>query len=62
MYFHHRAIFDEFEAETHLTARFSHFALRYDLMSASALLVPPEASARGAGSAEPRGEAREAAV
>mmetsp|Transcript_91937 Transcript_91937/g.297398 ORF Transcript_91937/g.297398 Transcript_91937/m.297398 type:complete len:389 (-) Transcript_91937:90-1256(-) len=43
VYYHHRSIFDEREAETHLCARFSHFVMRYQLMSPSMLLVPQDA-------------------
>ncbi|CAK0840524.1 unnamed protein product, partial [Prorocentrum cordatum] len=43
VYYHHREIFDETEAERHLFARFSHFVLKYKLMSSSMLLVPQEA-------------------
>eukprot|EP00811_Abedinium_folium_P008487 NODE_17843_length_923_cov_4.203518.p1 GENE.NODE_17843_length_923_cov_4.203518~~NODE_17843_length_923_cov_4.203518.p1 ORF type:complete len:265 (+),score=79.67 NODE_17843_length_923_cov_4.203518:55-795(+) len=43
VYFHHRQIFDEMEAEMHLCARFSHFVMKFKLMSVSMLLVPQEA-------------------
>jgi len=43
VYFHHRQIFDEVEAEMHLCARFSHFVMKFRLMSTSMLLVPQEA-------------------
>lgn len=43
VYFHHRQTFDDVEAETRLCARFSHFVMRYKLMSPSMLLVPQEA-------------------
>lgn len=39
-YFHHRRIFDEFEAETYLCHRFTHFVTKYDLMSKENLIVP----------------------
>lgn len=55
-YFHHRAIFDEFEAQTHLCRRFTLFVTKYSLMSKDNLIVPmldnPEApSSASAGSA-----------
>jgi len=43
VYYHHRQIFDEIEADMHLCARFSHFVMRYRLMSPSMLLVPQDA-------------------
>lgn len=43
VYYHHRQIFDEIEAEIHLCARFSHFVMKFKLMSPSMLLVPQEA-------------------
>mmetsp|Transcript_60041 Transcript_60041/g.106854 ORF Transcript_60041/g.106854 Transcript_60041/m.106854 type:complete len:239 (+) Transcript_60041:59-775(+) len=43
VYYHHRQTFDDFEAETRLCARFSHFVIRFKLMSPSMLLVPQEA-------------------
>ncbi|EDW61663.1 MOB kinase activator-like 4 isoform X2 [Drosophila virilis] len=39
-YFHHRRIFDEFEAETYLCHRFTHFVTKYNLMSKENLIVP----------------------
>ncbi|XP_068143813.1 MOB kinase activator-like 4 [Drosophila tropicalis] len=39
-YFHHRRIFDEFEAETFLCHRFTHFVTKYSLMSKENLIVP----------------------
>lgn len=39
-YFHHRRIFDEFEAETFLCHRFTHFVTKYNLMSKENLIVP----------------------
>ena len=42
VYFHHRQHFDMLEAERRLCARFSHFVLRYQLMTRSMLLIPPE--------------------
>lgn len=43
VYYHHRQVFAETEAERHLCARFSHFVMRYQLMSPSMLLVPQDA-------------------
>jgi len=43
VYYHHRKIFDEIEAEMHLCARFSHFVMKFRLMSPSMLLVPQDA-------------------
>jgi hypothetical protein len=39
-YFHHRQIFDEFEAKTHLCRRFTVFVTKYSLMSKDNLIVP----------------------
>jgi hypothetical protein len=39
-YFHHRAIFDSFEARTHLCRRFTLFVTKYNLMSKDNLIVP----------------------
>ena len=39
-YFHHRALFDAFEAETHLCRRFTVYVTKYGLMSAEHLIVP----------------------
>ncbi len=39
-YFHHRGIFDEFEAETSLCRRFTLFVTKYNLMSKDNLIVP----------------------
>jgi hypothetical protein len=39
-YFHHRAIFDSFEAQTHLCRRFTLFVTKYNLMSKDNLIVP----------------------
>lgn len=50
-YFHHRAIFDKFEAETHLCKRFTLFVTMYNLMSKDNLIVPilgPEQAAPAA--------------
>ena len=42
VYFHHREHFDLLETERRLCARFSHFVMRYQLMTRSMLLIPPE--------------------
>lgn len=39
-YFHHRRIFNEFEEETSLCLRFTHFVTKYNLMSKDNLIVP----------------------
>ncbi|CAB3403190.1 unnamed protein product [Caenorhabditis bovis] len=39
-FFHHRKLFDEFESETHLCARFTAFVSKYDLMQQEHLIVP----------------------
>eukprot|EP00744_Colponema_vietnamica_P012777 GILI01017926.1.p1 GENE.GILI01017926.1~~GILI01017926.1.p1 ORF type:complete len:242 (+),score=63.71 GILI01017926.1:192-917(+) len=39
-YFHHRSIFDSFEASTHLCERFSLFCLKFDLIPEKLLTVP----------------------
>ncbi|UXI20282.1 hypothetical protein NH340_JMT06225 [Sarcoptes scabiei] len=39
-YYHHKAIYDEFENESFLCKRFSIFSLKYDLMSVEGLIVP----------------------
>ncbi|XP_023220089.1 MOB-like protein phocein [Centruroides sculpturatus] len=39
-YFHHRAVFDEFESETCLCRRFTSFVTKYNLMSKDNLIVP----------------------
>lgn len=39
-YYHHRSIFDEFETETCLCKRFTHFVTKYNLMSKDNLIVP----------------------
>lgn len=39
-YFHHRQIFDEFEARTFLCRRFTVFVTQYNLMSKDNLIVP----------------------
>ncbi|XP_070069694.1 MOB kinase activator-like 4 isoform X1 [Drosophila takahashii] len=47
-YFHHRRIFDEFEAETYLCHRFTHFVTKYNLMSKENLIVPINAAENAA--------------
>lgn len=39
-YFHHRQIFETFEAETHLCRRFTVFVTKYKLMTRDNLIVP----------------------
>lgn len=39
-YFHHRRIFNEFEEQTFLCLRFTHFVTKYNLMSKDNLIVP----------------------
>lgn len=39
-YYHHRRIFNEFEEETYLCLRFTHFVTKYSLMSKENLIVP----------------------
>lgn len=39
-FFHHRQIFDDFEARTHLCKRFTVFVTKYNLMSKDNLIVP----------------------
>lgn len=39
-FFHHRQIFDDFEASTHLCRRFTVFVTKYNLMSKDNLIVP----------------------
>lgn len=39
-YFHHRPLFDEFEAETWLCHRFSLFTIKFNLISPDNLIVP----------------------
>ncbi|CAK1552123.1 unnamed protein product [Leptosia nina] len=39
-YFHHRAIFDAFEKETHLCKRFTHFVTKYSIISKEILILP----------------------
>lgn len=46
-YFHHRRIFNEFEEETSLCLRFTHFVTKYNLMSKDNLIVPISDNALG---------------
>ncbi|KAG6449567.1 hypothetical protein O3G_MSEX006139 [Manduca sexta] len=39
-YFHHRAIFDAFEKETHLCKRFTFFVTKYAIISKDILILP----------------------
>jgi len=39
-YFHHPALFKDFENETHLCKRFTRFVMKYNLMSRDNLIVP----------------------
>lgn len=39
-YFHHRAIFDAFEKETHLCKRFTYFVTKYAIISKEILILP----------------------
>ncbi|CAH2093776.1 unnamed protein product [Euphydryas editha] len=39
-YFHHRAIFDAFEKETHLCKRFTEFVTKYSIISKEILILP----------------------
>jgi hypothetical protein len=39
-YFHHKTLFDEFEAKSHLCKRFTSFVMKYNLMSRDNLIVP----------------------
>lgn len=39
-YYHHKAIYDDFENESFLCKRFSVFSIKYDLMSIENLIVP----------------------
>eukprot|EP00418_Pyrodinium_bahamense_P036424 CAMPEP_0179209152 /NCGR_PEP_ID=MMETSP0796-20121207/104310_1 /TAXON_ID=73915 /ORGANISM="Pyrodinium bahamense, Strain pbaha01" /LENGTH=288 /DNA_ID=CAMNT_0020914109 /DNA_START=39 /DNA_END=903 /DNA_ORIENTATION=- len=43
VFYHHRRVFDAIEDEVHLCARFSHFVMRFKLMSPTMLLVPQDA-------------------
>ncbi|KAM7537672.1 hypothetical protein Aperf_G00000060364 [Anoplocephala perfoliata] len=52
-YYHHRSLFDQFEAETALCQRFTVFVLKYNLMNKQNLLVPmPGADIEEVSSAE----------
>ncbi|KAL7746301.1 hypothetical protein RI367_008372 [Sorochytrium milnesiophthora] len=59
-YFHHRAVFDQFEAATHLHARFVKVALTFKLMGMNLMIVPLSDAdeEEGDGSAGTRQEAR----
>lgn len=39
-FYHHRTLFDEFEAERHLCRRFTRYVIKYGLMSQENLIVP----------------------
>ncbi|ODM87526.1 MOB kinase activator-like 4, partial [Orchesella cincta] len=39
-YFHHKTLFDDFEASSHLCRRFTSFVMKYNLMSRDNLIVP----------------------
>jgi hypothetical protein len=39
-YFHHKAIFDDFESKSYLCKRFTSFVIKYNLMSRENLIVP----------------------
>ncbi|XP_028405431.1 MOB-like protein phocein [Dendronephthya gigantea] len=41
-YYHHRRIYDEFEAETNLCRRFTAYVLKYELMAQESLIVPTD--------------------
>jgi len=47
VYYHHRDVFDRVEASSNLCVRFSHFVMRFQLMSPSMLLVPLDAAEAG---------------
>ena len=42
-FFHHKDIFDEFEREMHLCARFTHFTKMFKMMSADQYILPEDA-------------------
>ena len=54
-YFHHRQIFEKFEAETHLCRRFTVFVTKYKLMTRDNLIVPILEDDMEAASAAPAG-------
>jgi hypothetical protein len=54
-YFHHRQIFEKFEAETHLCRRFTVFVTKYKLMTRDNLIVPILEDDMEAASATPAG-------
>ncbi|KHJ42714.1 Mob1/phocein family protein [Trichuris suis] len=39
-YFNHKAVFDQFEASTHLCKRFTNFVVRFNLMQLEHLIIP----------------------
>ena len=41
-YYHHRRIYDQFEAETNLCRRFTAYVLKYELMAHESLIVPTD--------------------
>lgn len=43
-YYHHFAVFEEFERQTHLCRRFSKFVVDYELMPKDSLIVPSDGS------------------
>ena len=45
-YYHHTQIFEEFESEMHLCARFTHFSKRFNMMSEESYELPEEAFKR----------------
>lgn len=51
-YFHHRALFDEFENQTFLCKRFTAFVTKYNLMSKDNLIVPIMGLETGAAAGE----------
>lgn len=54
-YFHHRQIFEKFEADTHLCRRFTVFVTKYKLMTRDNLIVPILEDDMEAASAAPAG-------
>ena len=42
-YFHHKDIFNEFENEMHLCARFTQFTKRFKMLNADLYIIPEEA-------------------
>eukprot|EP00916_Digyalum_oweni_P014725 GHVL01024118.1.p1 GENE.GHVL01024118.1~~GHVL01024118.1.p1 ORF type:complete len:376 (+),score=45.32 GHVL01024118.1:55-1182(+) len=43
VYFHHEDKFTDFEKQTHMCARFSYFAIKFNLMQLNVLFIPPQA-------------------